>query len=520
MTVGPDNNLWFVEENTSKIGQFVIGSGFKEFPTTTASADPFHIVSGPDGNLWFVENAVGKIGYITTAGSLGPEYSIPSGANSGPRSINVGSDNNLWFTEEGSTVNKIGQIVIANLPAMTEFTSPTSVTPWGIRSEPDDALWFTDYTTSAIARITTAGIFTGFYPTPTINSEPRSVIVGPDNAIWFTEQNGNNIGRISPSIVFTAAHDFNGDNMSDILWENSGNVALWLMNGKSTLQTGSLGTVSGWSIIGQQAFKGVTAAAGPQSQTADILWRDTAGDLAIWFMNGLTVSSTAGLGNVPTHWNVYGTADLNGNGNGDILWYDNGTGGSGTVAVWFMNSSGTVQSTASLGTVPPSSGWTILGDSGVGCGGVGCGGGIFWQDSAGDLAVWKLTGGQVTGSSGLGTVSPSSGWVVQGVGNFEGSSNGGTDILWYNTASGAVAIWTISNGQVQSTASVATVPPSSGWKIAQIGDYNGDGMSDILWIDGSGDVAVWFMNGPTIASTAGYGSVGTSWQVQNLNANN
>jgi hypothetical protein len=39
---------------------------------------------------------------------------------------------------------------------------------------------------------------------------------------------------------------------------------------------------------------------------SDILWIDTAGDLGIWFMNGLTVSSYGGLGNVGSAWRVQG----------------------------------------------------------------------------------------------------------------------------------------------------------------------------------------------------------------------
>jgi hypothetical protein len=82
-----------------------------------------------------------------------------------------------------------------------------------------------------------------------------------------------------------------------------------------------------------------------------------------------------------------------------------------------------------------------------------------------------------------------------------------------------VAIWFLnSSGLIQSTASVGVVSPSSTWSIAETGDFNGDGMSDILWTDGSGDVAIWFMNGATIASTAGLGNVGTSWVVQTQNA--
>jgi len=43
-------------------------------------------------------------------------------------------------------------------------------------------------------------------------------------------------------------------------------------------------------------------------------------------------------------------------------------------------------------------------------------------------------------------------------------------------------------------------------------------MSDILWIDSSGNIAIWFMNGATISSTAGYGNVGTVWSVRSTDA--
>jgi hypothetical protein len=42
--------------------------------------------------------------------------------------------------------------------------------------------------------------------------------------------------------------------------------------------------------------------------------------------------------------------------------------------------------------------------------------------------------------------------------------------------------------------------------------------SDILWIDNAGNVAIWFMNGAPISSTAGLGNVGTNWAVQAQNA--
>jgi hypothetical protein len=100
-------------------------------------------------------------------------------------------------------------------------------------------------------------------------------------------------------------------------------------------------------------------------------------------------------------------------------------------------------------------------------------------------------------------------------GDFNG--DGVTDILWQDSNSGTVAIWFLNNAlALQSTANLGAV--GSSWSIAQTGDYNGDGKSDILWIDNTGNVAAWFMNGGQISSTAGYGNVGTSWQVQSANA--
>ena len=55
-------------------------------------------------------------------------------------------------------------------------------------------------------------------------------------------------------------------------------------------------------------------------------------------------------------------------------------------------------------------------------------------------------------------------------------------------------------------------------RLSLVGDYNGDGMSDLLWRDNRGNTAMWFMNGTTIASTAFVGNIPTNWTVQSVNA--
>jgi hypothetical protein len=370
-------------------------------------------------------------------------------------------------------------------------------------SGPDDngalgAAWvFTDFLGSfsqsgSKLADTTASSGSGQGWSVALSSDGRTGIVGGpfDNSsvgaawVWVAS---------SPfDVLIAKTHDFNGDGISDLLWrDSSGDVAIWLMNGSQLLNTGGLGNVPAtWLIIGQRDFTG--------GGYTDLLWRDTSGDLAMWLMNGLTVSSTAGLGNVPSNWTVYGTGDLNGDGKGDLLWRDN----LGNVAIWFMNGT-QVASTASLGQVPTN--WTIIGDDNKGD--------ILWRDTAGDVAIWQVSGSQVVASASLGTV-PSA-WVIAGLGDFNG--DGVTDILWRDSNTGTVAIWFLTSSlTVQSTASLGVVP--SNWNIFQTGDYNGDGMSDILWKDNTGNLAVWFMNGGAVASTAGYGNVGTSWSVQSLNA--
>jgi hypothetical protein len=56
------------------------------------------------------------------------------------------------------------------------------------------------------------------------------------------------------------------------------------------------------------------------------------------------------------------------------------------------------------------------------------------------------------------------------------------------------------------------------WSIVQTGDYNGDGMSDLLWLDTNGNIAMWFMNGVAVSSSASVGKITTNWAVESVNA--
>jgi hypothetical protein len=73
------------------------------------------------------------------------------------------------------------------------------------------------------------------------------------------------------------------------------------------------------------------------------------------------------------------------------------------------------------------------------------------------------------------------------------------------------------NGAAVLTAGALGNVPTT-WSVALVGDYNGDGMSDLLWRDNSGNTSIWFMNGVTVPTTGAVGNIPTNWTVQSVNA--
>jgi virginiamycin B lyase len=71
---------------------------------------------------------------------------------------------------------------------------------WGhqhVTTGPDGNLWFVEYGSNALGRITPQGVVTQ-YQLPQPGSGPDGITTGPDGALWFTESDGNRIGRYSP----------------------------------------------------------------------------------------------------------------------------------------------------------------------------------------------------------------------------------------------------------------------------------------------------------------------------------
>jgi hypothetical protein len=226
---------------------------------------------------------------------------------------------------------------------------------------------------------------------------------------------------------------------------------------------------------------------------SDVVWQSkTTGALAIWTMRGNTVTSTQWLSNhapADPAWKIAGTGDLNGDGFADLVWQNSND---GTIAVWLMRGT-LLLNTAIVNYSPVATSWKIRGVADVNADGKAD---IIWQNDAGWLAVWLMNGFNATAATLLSVdemTDPN--WIIAGAGDVNG--DGRADLVWQNKANGMLGVWLLNGATViaQSGLSVMGVSNLS-WKIHGVGDVNGDGRADLLWQNEStGDLGVWYLDG-------------------------
>ena len=201
-TIGPDHNLWFVNNGAGPngcdlLGRFNVASG----TVTNFSMPPAgqgHCLSvpaaGPDGNIWVPINSdsstIATIAVVRTDGTVIATYPIHS--NSYPFGNDTfGADGNFWVGEP--SINKIAKVTRTG--AVTEYSLSSGTV--GVAKGPDGNIWCT-LSDNNIARITPGGGVTEF-PVTTPSSGLIWIATGPDGNLWFVENSANQIGRITPS---------------------------------------------------------------------------------------------------------------------------------------------------------------------------------------------------------------------------------------------------------------------------------------------------------------------------------
>lgn len=165
---------------------------------TPAASDVGHaliaLVTATNGGGSVVARTAASVTVVEPASEYAPpESSSPHGIASGP-------DGNLWYADFGT--NKISKITTAGI--ITEYSLPAGSYPIAIAKGPDGNLWYTDYGTSKIGKITTSGTITE-YALPA-GSDPEGIngiVAGPDGNLWYASTRTSKIGKITTSGTIT-----------------------------------------------------------------------------------------------------------------------------------------------------------------------------------------------------------------------------------------------------------------------------------------------------------------------------
>jgi hypothetical protein len=310
------------------------------------------------------------------------------------------------------------------------------------------------------------------------------------------------VGAVPRSVILG---DVNRDGKLDFLTANrdSNNVSVRLSQPGADL------------VIGD-------AIALPPVPQADLLLRNSGTGAARIFglsRNEIAVSEFAQLANGTVvapgaDWKIVsGKSDFNGDGIRDFVWFNTATRES---AIWYMQNSSTglsniIGSNSSFVYLPGAptpfqvgAGWQLTAVEEL------LGSGLpefLWENRVtGASAIWQLniasngraeinlsTSAFITFyNTAVQTGGAASGWKIAGVGNFDGNTNT-KDLLWFNENTAEMAVWQLNGTAIAGFGLLNfqgnTLQPV-GWKPVAIGNIDGIGRDEIVLQNGTA-VAVW-----------------------------
>jgi hypothetical protein len=285
--------------------------------------------------------------------------------------------------------------------------------------------------------------------------------------------------------------DFNSDGLDDVLWDDVGHskMAVWLLSGTGVLQRGAPipgPPGAGWSAAWANDFN--------FDGRADVRWFDYLnGKSAIWLMNGTTVLSPgpafAGPGD---EWTRVTSTDFNADGMADLLWRNTVN---GAIQVWLMNGQAPIVKGAPV-AAPSGSGWvaTNAGDFNFD----GLKDVIWYNPTTREVSIALMNATALLSQGPAMPGPPGSGlWSSIGGGDFNGDRL--SDLLWYNAVTQKMLVWLMSGCEPLRIGAEIPAPPGGNWSIVQGGDFNGDGMGDLVWENTvTHRFAIWLMNGTDV----------------------
>lgn len=314
-------------------------------------------------------------------------------------------------------------------------------------------------------------------------------------SVFHQDLNGDGvIGQASPQVIAQAASVQIGS--TDLVFFNNSShtAAIWQLGGQSQGSPQVVAGATGSNFAAKGDFNG-------DGHTDLLFINDATHEVSELLSNGAQPASvvTVGAINAASGWHFVDIADFNGDGKSDLLFVNSATNG---VAVWQMDGA-KIAAGPQIGVMAQGFHIASTGDFN----GDGKTDLLMVNDSTHDAAVWQMNGTQVASKTTIGTINAAGGWNFVETGDFNG--DGKTDLLFLNGQTHGVAIWQMNGSQITSSSQIAVMNAAGGWHFADVGDFNGDGKSDLLFLnDTTHGVAIWQMNGTKIMSSAVIATVG------------
>ena len=214
ITLGPDGNLWFTQQNQNMLGRLTPSGQFTLYSTGPDSG-PHGIEFDKQGRLWITRQFSNTISQVIIKGTSATfiNHAIPY-ADSNPHGLTVARDGKVWFTgREGNVVGyydpKANKFRISKLGNPDPSTNPedNGNFPIYIKQAPDGSMYFTNLLTSRVSRITPSGKLTQF-PLPSTygppnDARPIAVYLMNNGVAVVTEESGHAYAYIQKNGLVT-----------------------------------------------------------------------------------------------------------------------------------------------------------------------------------------------------------------------------------------------------------------------------------------------------------------------------
>jgi hypothetical protein len=282
--------------------------------------------------------------------------------------------------------------------------------------------------------------------------------------------------------------DFNADGLGDVLWSDPvrGRIAVFLLRGTSLIEAGP--AIPGPAGRGWAA---VTALDFNLDAMADVPWFDAARNrAAVWLMRGTHLAEPGReiAGPPGEGWVLSYSGDFNGDGMADLIWHD---ADNGRFVIYLMRGTQVIE-VGPQTPGPPGDGWIVPTTGDFNLDGMFD---IVWQNPrTNQMAVWLMRGTEVLERGPAIPGPPGRGWVIPTTGDFDG--DGLADVLWNDPVTNRMAIWLMAGTHLREPGPEIPGPAGEGWSVGSAADTNGDGLADTVWQNTLTDrFSVWLMAG-------------------------